>query len=152
WGSDNPENFEKPAKSNTRRIELDLLIAFALLIGVSLIPNTPFNNWLHGSFLPKQEVKIDYHSYIVGIQKAIKEKWTPPKGDHTVKMAFKLHRDGHISDVKFTKMTFSSEKDAAALKAVVDALPNMPAMPAGAPEDVDIDFTFESHTSDNSGK
>lgn len=83
-------------------------------------------------------------AYMVTVQRKIKLAWHPPEKHKTkvVKVRFKIVRDGTVSDLKIHQSSGSSEADKAALDAVVSASP-LPELPAGAPPDVLIEFTFD---------
>lgn len=78
------------------------------------------------------------------LQRSIKRAWFPPPGKETCKVTvvFKVHDDGAMSNLRLTKSSGSALADQAALKAVINAAP-FKALPKGAPEDVDIQFTFD---------
>jgi len=84
----------------------------------------------------------DYQSYIKAVQTKIKKQWTPPPNYGRVKAHFKIAKDGDISDLGLSNMTYYSPTDMAALKAIEDAAP-FPPLPEGFGNSVDIDFTFE---------
>ena len=87
---------------------------------------------------------IDYQSYMSDKQKRIKHAWFPPTcsdGQHA-KVSFKVSRDGFVSGLKITKHAASKFSDDAALRAVINAQP-FAALPQGAPEKVDVDFSFD---------
>jgi protein TonB len=78
------------------------------------------------------------------LQRRIKKAWFPPKGQESMRVMviFKVSKNGELSALRLQKSSGSSLADQAALKAVQDAAPFRP-LPAGAPEDVDIQFTFD---------
>ena len=57
-------------------------------------------------------------------------------------MIFKIHSDGTLSHLRLDHSSGLALADNAALKAVENASPFL-ALPAGAPADVDIQFTFD---------
>lgn len=89
--------------------------------------------------------EVDFGPYMAALQKQIKANWHPPDvhKDSIIQMHFKVHRNGELSDIGFDRMSRLSETDAAALKAVIEAMPALPPLPDGAPDNVDIGFTFE---------
>lgn len=104
--------------------------------------------------VPRQETQdIDFKPYMDALQASIKSHWKPPAGgDHIVKVKFKVHKNGEISDLGFDRMSRSPEKDAAVMKAIIESMPSLPPLPEGSPENVDIMFTFEYHTHDGPGQ
>ncbi len=87
---------------------------------------------------------IDFGPYMADLQKRIKRSWFPPRGNETKKVVtmFKVHSDGLISDIKLDKSSGMAAADEAALDAVRNASPFRP-LPKGAPDVVDIQFTFD---------
>jgi TonB family protein len=87
---------------------------------------------------------IDYGPYMSDLQRRIKRAWFPPRGNETkrVKVRFKVHSNGTMDSLKIYKSSGVPVADAAALKAVENAVP-FKALPSAAPENVDIEFTFD---------
>jgi TonB family protein len=87
---------------------------------------------------------VDFGPYMADLQRRIKHEWYPPRGNETKRVVaqFKVHSNGALSDVKINKSSGIPICDAAALKAVESAAP-LKALPSGAPENVDIQFTFD---------
>ncbi|MBI1272449.1 TonB family protein [bacterium] len=87
---------------------------------------------------------VDFGPYMARLQRSMKRAWFPPPGKETCKVTvvFKVHDDGAMSNLRLTKSSGSALADQAALKAVINAAP-FKALPKGAPEDVDIQFTFD---------
>ncbi|MBX9878547.1 MAG: TonB C-terminal domain-containing protein [Candidatus Obscuribacterales bacterium] len=95
---------------------------------------------------PPQQVTqdIDFKPYMDALQTSIKKNWHPSgAGDHVVRVKFKVHKNGEISDLAFDRMSRSPENDAAVMKAIIASMPSLPPLPEGSPENVDIQFTFE---------
>ncbi len=88
---------------------------------------------------------VDFGPYMRAMQKNIKKHWTPPPGNHTVEVIFKVHKNGKMSDVHFREMPNDIIKDLVALKAIIDSSPDFPPLPEGSPEWVDIQFTLSSN-------
>lgn len=84
---------------------------------------------------------IDFGPYMAEAQRRVKKNWKPPVGVHSVQVIFKVHRDGKISDVHLKNMVGDVIKDLAAMKAVMDT--QLPPLPEGSPENVDIQMTFD---------
>jgi len=87
---------------------------------------------------------VDFGPYMSALQCRIKRNWYPPRNAESLRIAvrFKVHEKGDISDVKIVKSSGLDSADAAAVKAVETAAPYK-VLPAGAPENVDIEFTFD---------
>ncbi|MCA9818646.1 MAG: TonB C-terminal domain-containing protein, partial [Cyanobacteria bacterium HKST-UBA01] len=90
------------------------------------------------------EKDIDFGPYMADLQRRIKRAWFPPKGNESkrVMVVFKVHRNGTMSNLRLARSSGLAIADQAALKAVTNAAPFRP-LPAGAPDDVDIQFTFD---------
>lgn len=132
---------KKSAPMRKRKKKL-LLISIASLLFISCVATGTAINFQWGPFAQTQE--IDFGPYMAALEKQIKSKWHPPANQEAiVKMHFKVHPNGDISDVGFERMSRLSETDAAAIKAIVDAMPALPPLPSGVKEPVDISFTFE---------
>lgn len=101
--------------------------------------NTPI-----GTTTPSARKDPDFSGYMADLQRRIKRAWFPPKGPSTkqVKVHFQIGRNGSLSQLKIFKSSGDSLSDQAALRAVENAAP-FRALPAGSPEDVDIEFTFD---------
>jgi TonB family protein len=87
---------------------------------------------------------VDFSKYMNVLQKRIKSKWKPPKDTKTkrVVVQFKIARDGTMSGEHITKNSGVENADQAAMAALKAAAP-FPPLPEGAPETVDIQFTFD---------
>ncbi len=90
------------------------------------------------------QADVDFGPYMADLQRRIKRAWFPPKGNESkrVSVVFKIHRDGQMSNLRLDKSSGLAIADQAALKAVENAAPFRP-LPPGAPDDVDIQFTFD---------
>ena len=87
---------------------------------------------------------VDFGPYMADLQRRIKRAWFPPKGQESkrVVVVFKIHRNGELSHLRLDHTSGMAIADQAALNAVQNAAPFRP-LPPGAPEDVDIQFTFD---------
>jgi TonB family protein len=88
--------------------------------------------------------EVDFSAYMALLQRRIKSSWTPTKAPSSlvVKVQFSIHKGGELSNLHLIRTSGLSEADKRALAAVEDAAPFAP-LPAGAPESVDIEFTFD---------
>jgi len=95
---------------------------------------------------------VDFGPYMADLQRRIKRAWFPPKGNESkrVKVVFKVHRDGQMTNLRMVTSSGLTIADQAALKAVENAAPFRP-LPAGAPDDVDIEFTFDYNVFNGGG-
>jgi len=90
---------------------------------------------------------IDYGRYMADLQRKIKRNWYPPKSSQSkhIKVRFKVHEDGSISDLHFKPYQKVDEGDAYA-RAATEAVTNcgkFDPLPPGSPENVDVEFTFD---------
>jgi TonB family protein len=90
------------------------------------------------------QADVDFGPYMADLQRRIKKHWFPPKGNESKKVVvvFKVHSGGELSALRLDRSSGVAIADNAALKAVEDAAPFRP-LPAGAPDSVDIQFTFD---------
>jgi TonB family protein len=90
------------------------------------------------------QADVDFGPYMADLQRRIKRAWFPPKGNESkrVVVIFKVHRGGELSNLRLDHSSGVAIADQAALKAVENAAPFRP-LPAGASDDVDIQFTFD---------
>lgn len=95
---------------------------------------------------------VDFGPYMADLQRRIKRQWFPPKGNESkrVKVVFKVHRDGQMSNLRMLVSSGLTIADQAALKAVENAAP-FRNLPDGAPDDVDIEFTFDYNVFNGGG-
>lgn len=86
----------------------------------------------------------NYRPYMVDLQRHIKHAWYPPKGNESKRVVarFKMHSNGMIDSIKIWKSSGVPSCDRAALKAIENTNHFRP-LPSGAPENVDIEFTFD---------
>lgn len=86
----------------------------------------------------------DFGPYMAELQRRIKRAWYPPKSHESdrIQVIFKVQTNGTMSHLRVSKASSSAIANQAALKAVQNAAPFSP-LPDGAPESVDIQFTFD---------
>lgn len=99
-----------------------------------------------------QAEEVDFGPYMAAMQKEVKKHWFPPRGSeskHTV-VFWKVQNDGTITNVRIDKSSGSPKVDEASLKAVRSVGKFRP-LPTGAPDSVDIQFTFDYNVR-NGGK
>lgn len=96
---------------------------------------------------------VDFGPYMADLQRRIKKHWFPPKGNESkrVMVVFKVHSGGELSGLHLERSSGVALADNAALKAVEDAAPFRP-LPDGAPDTVDIQFTFDYNVFNGGGK
>lgn len=95
---------------------------------------------------------IDFGPYMAELQRRIKRAWFPPRDARSkrVKVIFKVHRNGEMTNLRLANSSGLTAADEAALKAIETAAPFHP-LPAGAPADVDIEFTFDYNVFNGGG-
>jgi TonB family protein len=98
------------------------------------------------------QADVDFGPYMADLQRRIKKHWFPPKGNESkrVVVVFKIHTGGELSDLRIDHSSGVQIADNAALKAVEDAAPFRP-LPTGAPDSVDIQFTFDYNVFNGGG-
>lgn len=86
----------------------------------------------------------DFGPYMNELQRRIKRAWKPPRGNESkrVIVIFKISSLGELSDLAVKVTSGTPVADQAALLAVQTAAP-FNRLPAGAPNKVDIEFTFD---------
>lgn len=96
---------------------------------------------------------VDFGPYMADLQRRIKKNWYPPKGNETrqTRIIFKVNKDGTISDLRIDKSSGVDAVDKAALEAARTASPVRP-LPKGAPNQVDIQFTYDYNVFSNNKK
>lgn len=97
-----------------------------------------------GDETPSTLKDVDFTRYMADLQRRIKKQWFPPKDmqSRRVKVMFKIHSSGSLSNLRLVEGTGYPLADQAALTAVQNASPFM-SLPNGAPDNVDIEFTFD---------
>jgi len=98
------------------------------------------------------QADVDFGPYMADLQRRIKRAWFPPKGNESkrVVVVFKVHKGGELSNLRLDHSSGVAVADQAALKAVENAAPFRP-LPAGANDDVDIQFTFDYNVFNGGG-
>jgi TonB family protein len=88
--------------------------------------------------------EVNFKPYMEDVQITMKRAWHPPRGNesHQVVVTFSVDKAGVISNAAVAKHAKTDAADLAALKAVRTASPLKP-LPAGSPDKVDIEFTFD---------
>jgi TonB family protein len=98
------------------------------------------------------QADVDFGPYMADVQRRLKRSWFPPKGYESkrVVVVFRIHRDGYMSNLRLDHSSGVAIADQAALEAVRNAAPLHP-LPAGAADDVDIQFTFDFNAFNGGG-
>jgi TonB family protein len=93
---------------------------------------------------PAKEPPVDFGPYMKALQRKIKGNWHPPKGleSKQVVVIFSISREGQLSRLRVVGSSGVEKADQAAMEAVTKSPPFDP-LPKGAPESIDIQFTFE---------
>jgi TonB family protein len=96
--------------------------------------------------------EADFGAYLSDMEKRIRKNWFPPRGNENAKIivAFKLNSQGKVSSVRLKTSSGLMIADTAATDAIKNAGP-FGNLPKGAPDKVDIVFTFD-YTVFNGGK
>lgn len=96
--------------------------------------------------------EADFGAYLADMEKKIRKNWFPPRGNENAKIivAFKLNTQGKVSSVRLKTSSGLMIADTAATDAIKNAGP-FGSLPKGAPDKVDIVFTFD-YTVFNGGK
>jgi TonB family protein len=94
-----------------------------------------------------KDSNVDFGPYVADVQKRIKRFWFPPRGNESKKVVvtFQIFANGTTKNLRLLRSSGLDTADSAALKAVEMASPLL-ALPAGAPNDVDMEFTFDYNT------
>lgn len=87
---------------------------------------------------------VDLSAYLAEMERRIKSKWYPPKGNESKKIvvSFKLNSQGSVSKIRLINSSRLAIADDAATTAIKDGSPFGP-LPDGAPDMVSIRFTFD---------
>jgi TonB family protein len=85
--------------------------------------------------------QVNYDAFTTAMKHKIYEQWDPPKGtvQNQVLLAFQVHRDGTVSNLRVTRSSGLRMLDSAAILAVRKAAPFSPP-PAKAPDPLNITF------------
>lgn len=131
---------QKKARKKKKLTFTKRTVAFvsALVLGATIGAAAIFH-W--GPFAPPQP---SYAGFMKALEHDIKDHWHPPSSKDSVYVVinFKVHKNGEITNVGFDRMSKISDADAAALKSVIESMPSVPPLPEGAPESIDVNFTF----------
>jgi TonB family protein len=121
--------------------------------GEGIKGNPDANNNERGRPTAAAQADVDFGPYMADLQRRIKRAWFPPKGNESkrVVVVFKIHKDGTMSNLRLDHSSGLAIADQAALKAVENAAPFRP-LPAGAQDDVDIQFTFDYNVFGGGGR
>lgn len=97
--------------------------------------------------------EVDFSKYMANLQRRIKQAWFPPRDELSkrVKVRFTISTNGNLSGLTLAGSSGSAVADNAALKAVSNAAP-FAHLPEGAPDSVDIEFTFDYNVFKGSGQ
>lgn len=98
------------------------------------------------SSINKQKLdEPDFVPYMRDLQKRIKAKWEPPKGNESkrVIVLFKIAKNGELLKIRIFKTSGVFAVDNAALKAVKDTAPFKPLPKEFKGKSIDIQFTFD---------
>lgn len=97
-----------------------------------------------GSVVRDEFKEVDYVTYMQDVQKSIKAHWYPPKQAQPLRtvLFFYIQSDGSIKDLHIQKSSGVDACDAAALQAV-ERCTSFPALPANAPDQIQIEFSLD---------
>ncbi len=97
--------------------------------------------------------EADFSGYLADMEKRIRKAWFPPRGNENAKIvvAFKLNSAGKVSSVRLKTSSGLMIADTAATDAIKNAGP-FGSLPKGAPDKVDIVFTFDYTVFNGGGK
>lgn len=99
--------------------------------------------------------KIDFDPdaspYTNTLEALIKDRWNPceSRSSNVATVAYKIHRNGRLSNLRIQKSSGDSDADTAALAAVRNVAP-FPILPSNSPDNVDVQslFLFDALGSD----
>ncbi len=93
---------------------------------------------------PTRANEIDYGPYMANLHRILsrlhKPAWNCQSPKHPV-VIFRIHRDGHISDLCLARSSGNEKCDDEALERIKNNAP-YPPPPAGSNESIEIQFTF----------
>lgn len=112
--------------------------------GIGSVGNPPPNSRANAPTSLAARKDLDFGPYMNELQRRIKRAWRPPRGNESkrVIVTFKISRPGNLSDLRVKVGSNFEPADQAALLAIQSAAP-FDRLPDGAPEKVDIEFTFD---------
>jgi TonB family protein len=86
---------------------------------------------------------VDFSGYVTGLQDKIKQHWDMADNQpERIVVQIKVLRDGTLADIELVGSSGSQSADEAAIEAIKSCAPLDP-LPSGAPDDIDIQYTFE---------
>lgn len=88
---------------------------------------------------------VDFGPYMAELQRRVRRNWQPPSKDETLRtvLVFRVNKEGKVYSAKVDAPSKFKDFDEATLKAVALTLPPLP---PGSPDFVDVQFTFDYHT------
>jgi tetratricopeptide (TPR) repeat protein len=94
---------------------------------------------------PKPNEKVDLAPFLRVLQYSIKRCWDAPKASEACRTVayFIIHRNGILSDLKIECPSGDQKYDQSCVSAVEKAFASPIFLPKGAPDSVEISFTFE---------
>lgn len=101
----------------------------------------------HSSNNPNYQNNVDYSAYVNSVQELIKKRWRASNRslNHT-KVLFQIAKDGRVISAKIDSSSGDPAIDKVAMDAVQAASPFHP-LPTGAPDAVDVLFSFDVNES-----
>jgi outer membrane biosynthesis protein TonB len=126
-----------------------MLLVLASLVAVTFMRFVGINP-LHSNTVGHCGSQPNYSGYIRKMEERIKKQWHPGKHIGQAVAHFKIHRDGSISSLGLTETAFDEAFNLSTQKAVEAAAP-FDDLPQGAPESVDVDYTFIAERRIDSG-
>jgi TonB family protein len=146
----NPKSVGVYNSSGSDKFDADARAAVAALVPIKVVGvkdgtqlHARFDPFVHSVDIYKPE-DVDFGPYMATMQRTVKRHWFPPRGNESKRVIvfWKVKYDGTISGVKLDKTSGVAAADAAALKAV-RTVGKLRPLPSGAPDSVDIQFTFD---------
>lgn len=106
--------------------------------------NPPPNSYPNQPPSVAARADIDFGPYMSALQRKIKLAWKPPRGTESnrIVVTFSVGKNGQLVGLRLVGPSGSAAANQAALNAVRNASPFAP-LPPGAPDAVDIEFTFD---------
>ena len=136
------------AQTGTRTTETVAVVpkvpGFPARGGIGNLGNPPPNTRQNEPSSLAAKKDLDFGPYMNELQRRIKRAWRPPRGNESkrVIVTFKINKLGELSELALKVGSGAEVADQAALVAVQAAAP-FNRLPEGAPEKVDIEFTFD---------
>ncbi|MBX9694183.1 MAG: TonB C-terminal domain-containing protein [Cyanobacteria bacterium] len=108
-----------------------------------------FNPMDEDSIIKKKPVvsaqsDVDFGPYMAGLQRRIRSNFTPVRVNENLRviLVFKIWKDGRVTNTRLVTRSGNANLDANAIAAITASSP-LRSLPEGAPEDVDIQYTFD---------